>query len=322
MMKRLLPIPIVLTLIYSCSKKMTVDPPSFDVDVTTAVVKAGDDVVFNFSGYADYITFYSGEVGNDYDYIAKDRKFPTLSMDLSFESMVRPNGGGTAGYCQNNQFHFYVASDYDLTGNTKQDSINAIRNATWQEITDEFVICPLECKSTTPYYASGVKNVMNLFEPGKKYHFAFQYINKPNAANGTANIWRFTSFRLLSTVEYIGTTTVLDQSTAGWSPTYIGDNFPAGSYSNAASVITLRGLVNSTAEQELWCISRGIEMGDSTNLGKEFGLTVKSFAGTVTKDYVHKYTNPGEYTAVFVAANSNVDSRKEVIHKVKVTVEP
>lgn len=309
-------------LLLSCSKQLRVNEPSFDVQVNSKTAKVGDKVQFNLSGDPDIITFYSGEVGNEYEYRNKDRKFPTLSMDLSFESMVRPNGGGTAGYCQPNQFHLYVGYNFKLEGNTKQDTINAIRNTNWKDISDQFSWSPLECKSTTPYFPSGKVNVMSLFEPGKQLHFAFQYINRPNSTNGTANIWRFTSFKLTSTVEYVGVKTVLDQNTAGWSRYYIGNNWVNSNFSNAASVVTMRGLVNATNEEELWCVSRGIEGSDSTNLGKEFGVTVKSFAGFKTDTYSHTYSKPGTYTVTFVAANSNVDDRKEIVRQLVINVTP
>lgn len=313
---------ILLGLLISCGKELRVDEPVFDVAVINKTAKVGEKVEFNLSGDPDYITFYSGEVGNDYNYKDKERKFPTLSMNLSFESMVRPNGGGTAGYCQPDQFRLYVTYDFKLEGNTQEDTINAIKNTNWNDISDQFTWCPLECKSTTPYYPSGNMDVKSLFEPGKKLHFAFQYINRPNSTNGTANIWRFTSFKLSSTVEYIGVTTVLDQNTAGWSRYFIGDNWVNTNFSNAASVVTMRGLVNTTKEQELWCVSRGIEGSDSTNLGKEFGITVKSFAGFKTDTYAHVYSKPGTYTVTFVGTNSNVDDRKEVIRQIEMNIIP
>src|SRR5690606_14427243 len=51
---------------FSCSKELEVNEPDLAVSVEKQTVKLGDTVHFQFSGHADYITFYAGEDGSAY----------------------------------------------------------------------------------------------------------------------------------------------------------------------------------------------------------------------------------------------------------------
>ena len=55
----------------SCDKKLVVlDTPDFNVTTTTSTFKVGQEVLFNFTGNAHVISFYSGETLKDYDFKA------------------------------------------------------------------------------------------------------------------------------------------------------------------------------------------------------------------------------------------------------------
>ena len=57
-----------------CRKEFEkVEDVDFSVRTSAPVYKVGEPVVFRMSGKPDFITFYSGEVGNDYAYKDTDR---------------------------------------------------------------------------------------------------------------------------------------------------------------------------------------------------------------------------------------------------------
>jgi len=308
-------------LLFSCNKDIKVEEPDFEVEVASATARAGDSVIFTITGNPDIISFYSGELGNSYEYIDKDRVLPTESVNMSFQSQVRSQSGTSATYCQDHQFHVLVSTDLNLAGATMADSALSVQNATWKEITDSFVICPLECSSATPYYNSGIKDIKNLFVPGKPLRVAFKYINLPNPTNGRANIWRFSSFQMTAS-NALGSGTLTSQADAGWTPVYIGTGWNLSTAFGATStVVTLRGLTTNLVNQEMWCISKPIELTDA-NLGREYAIGIKAYADPPLKSYGHRFSKPGIYTVTFVATNTNVYDKKPVVRQIQMTIQP
>ncbi|WP_040679192.1 DUF5017 domain-containing protein [Niabella aurantiaca] len=312
---------IILGISVSCNKTMEVADVTFEVSANGTTAHVGDSIVFNFEGEPDIISFYSGEIGNSYDYKDQDRIVPTEAVEISFSSQVRSQSGASASYCQDNQFHIWVCSDLDFTGAaTMADSAAIVQSATWTEITDRFTLCPLECSSTTAYHASGTSDIKELFQEGKPLFIAFQYVNRPNVDNGRANIWRFSGFQMNAT-NAVGSGTLTNQTNGGWKPVLIGNTWLSNSFSATSSVVTLRGPTTNDIPAEMWCISDPVYLED-TNLGHEYGVGIKSYADPALKRYAHRFSAPGVYHVTFVAANSNVDDRKEVVRQLQITIEP
>ncbi|MFT4094230.1 MAG: DUF5017 domain-containing protein [Niabella sp.] len=310
---------IFIAILAGCHKAFEVTEPSFEVSTNTLTVKVGDSVIFYLEGNPDIITFYSGEIGNDYAYVDQDRILPTDSVLVSFQSQVRSQSGTSATYCQDSQFHVCVSKDLVFSGTTASDSAQSVQNATWEDISDRFTLCTLECSSTTAYASSGTANIVDLFETEVPLYFAFRYINKPNAEYGNANIWRFSSFTMASVTDSSGSATMTDQANAGWVPVFIGDGWDATRFTNTGSIITMRGYTTNTIDQELWCIANPVEITD-TNLGHEYGIGIKSVGDAPLTSYGHQFNEAGVYTVTFVAANSSVYGRKEVVRQLQITV--
>ena len=116
----------------SCRKEFEkVDDVDFDVHATSSVFKVGEPAVFEMSGNPDFITFYSGETGSDYAYKDTDRIIET-EMTLSFTTTT---SSGTVGHP--NPAVVPVAWSDDFSGEYTEE---AVRNATWHDITDEFTM--------------------------------------------------------------------------------------------------------------------------------------------------------------------------------------
>lgn len=311
----------ILLFFMSCQKE--VENVDFDIKAELNTVKTGEAVTFKLGGNPDVISFYSGEIGNDYEYVDKDRILSTNQLNMSFQTQVRPQGGSQS-FCQDGQLNVLVSNDLQFTGNTKADSIAGIKAATWTNINDKFTLCPLECLSTTNYALSGVSNIIDFFKPGKPLYIAFKYVNRPVSLRlGNATIWRFSSLQLNAATD-VATTTILTQANGGWTPVYIGDGWGLASYpeySNAASVVTMRGNISNQYEQELWCVSKAIYLTD-TNLGHEFGVGIKTYADPDLLEYKYVYNKPGKYTATFVAVNADGTDRKQSVRQVEIEVVP
>ena len=67
---------------------MLTSAPSFEVSTDKKVYAPGEEVVFLFKGDPQYISFYSGEIYNDYKY-RKGRIVQNEGLSMSFSSRVK-----------------------------------------------------------------------------------------------------------------------------------------------------------------------------------------------------------------------------------------
>lgn len=174
-------------LMASCSKELTVEnAPDLDITAESTTYKAGQEVVFKFTGDASLISLYTGQESSEYAY--KDGKIIDVAggAELSFTTAtVLPITGK-----QINQLAVMASTDF----NGLYDIAN-IRKATWTDITSRFVIN----STTAAYVASGVKDISDLTtDPAKPLYIAFKYTTRSQAANGLARQHLIQSFLLSS----------------------------------------------------------------------------------------------------------------------------
>lgn len=300
----------------ACDNTMeNVDKPSFNVSVDKTTFEVGENITFKFSGNPDIISFYSGESGNDYAYADKDRYMDAL-VEFSFQTQVRSQSGPN-NYCQEDQFHLYYSHDFKFEGANMDDSIQNVQAANWIEITDKFVMCPLECSSNTAYKFSETLDITDLFEENKPVYFAFRYINRPYSEFGNGNIWRFSGLKI-NAVTPAGVVSLMSQNTANWKPIFIGTGWDASRFTSTATVVTMRGPSTNEVDQELWAISEGALL--DTNMGQDLSVAIKSASEIPLAEYEHIYTEAGTYTVTFVARNSNIYDSKEVVRQLEITI--
>ncbi|WP_119080844.1 DUF5017 domain-containing protein [Chitinophaga alhagiae] len=286
----------------ACQKE-NVDDPVFDVTAESLTVKAGEAVKFAFTGDPGLISFYSGEVGNDYAF--KDgRVVEAGEVFMSFNTNTQY---GT----QANQFSVWASTDFNAKYN-----IGDVKAATWVDITDRFTIA-----NSTTYTNSGSVSLNDIVVDGQPIFIAFKYVmNQPVATLGVGKTWRVQNFSLKSNTS-IGTQVLADHVSAGWLLVYEGPKEETRS-SITASTITMRANAqNTTAYTEDWCISQAVQAG-SVDMGPDRSIAVKGYANSRLEEYTHTYAQPGTYKATFLAANSNIHDNKQVLKQLDITVVP
>ena len=144
---------IGISLLAAACEKGSVSSPDFKVTVASTTVKAGTPVVFSISGNTDLISFYSGELGNDYAYKTTDRITPT-TMFITF-STENPNG--TPGHGNPSRVPFCYS--FDFNGADKAYTVEDVTSATWTDFTDRFKM-PTDINQTV---ASGEVSINELF---------------------------------------------------------------------------------------------------------------------------------------------------------------
>ncbi|NGF55950.1 DUF5017 domain-containing protein [Parapedobacter sp. SGR-10] len=297
---------VLIVVSMSCKRELELTSFDFEVEVEQATHYAGDPVTFHFTGNPEIISFYSGEVGNDYDSIGG--RVVSANLLLSFESRIFD---GT----QDNKPSVIVSTDF--SGNYTLEDVEA---AEWINITERFVLPPIT-GDVDGYYQSGSVDISDLNTGADPLFIAFRYEHRPFELFGRRNTWRIRQFRVERETD-LGITEIVNSSNVNWSVVQKGpwDN---NRITPGATIVFNGNLTNPEVYLTGWVISAPLHIDPFLmDLGPDRAVPIKSIADADRPSYTHTYTEPGTYTATFVAANQSLDERKEIIRQVEVVVLP
>lgn len=310
-------ISIALFMLASCNKEIKLElnggsPENFSVKLNANnTYKVGQDVVFDMSGKANIISFYSGELYRDYSF--KDGRILEMSNPtVAFTTAVT---GGT----QANQLSILASTDFNgVYNDTLKAPLTDIHAATWTDITSRFAL-----GTSATFLASGAKNISDLAVAGKPLYLAFKYTTKPQAVDGAARTWMVQAFTLTGTAP-VGTLTLADMTNAGFR---IVDGSPATAPTKSTVIPTRVTLLGNTFAPdndpltESWAVSRALNVGKIDN-GPDYPIAIKGIANPTMITYVYKYNKAGTYKVTFVARNANAQESKEVVRQFDITIVP
>jgi len=350
-------------LMASCSKEIVskLETPTFDVTTDAATFKAGQPVIFHFTGTAHTVSFYSGETLTDYDF-KQGRIVDVTGAGATMEFTSSLQVG-----IQTNQLTILASTDF----NGDYSSVDKLKSATWTDITSRFIL-----GINATFKATGAIDISDLIVAGKPLYIAYKYVTQPQEINGLARQWFLQTFALKSKATLPNTAsatpitlTITDQIHAGFR---IVDNSPTTNpavSSVTATRITLWGpeyryaglakydptlpkwnkedpmynrsspLYNPTAvwtpfvpfvpgaadndpASETWAVSAPINL-TSVNLGPMYPTAIKSgIAASTLISYPYTYAIPGTYKAVFVGFNASMEQTKSVVKELTITIVP
>lgn len=304
-----------LLLLASCKKDIKLDvnrgTPDFNVALAPGnTFKVNEDVNFDFTGKADIISVYTGELYREYAY--KDgRTIDITNPTMSFTSAVT---GGT----QTNQLTVLVSTDFNgIYNDTLQPPLKDIKAATWTDITSRFAY-----GTTATFLASGAKSLSDLVVAGKPLYIAFKYITQPQAVNGAARTWMIQTFSLTGT-STVGNLAMGDMTNSGFR--IVEGSTSATTLSAVIPTrVTLQGNTftpTNDPQTETWAVSKAFNSGVIDN-GPDFPIAIKGVANPTVTRYTYKYTKAGTYKVYFVAINANSDEQKQVVRSMDITIVP
>lgn len=293
---------LISVFLFSC-EKYQIDDPALEVTADKTTVKVGESVTFKFEGSPQMLSFYSGELLKDYNYVTNSRALKNCY--LSFSSAT------VAAIRQLNQLSVLVSADFD-----GKYAIDNIKAATWVDITRRFTLA-----TSTTVTPSTEVDIMDLAVTGKPLYLAFRYITRPQTEFLAANDWNITAVLLKSKFDD-AEVTLMDYGS--------GSNFSVFSYGNKqagrslVNTTTIQFKGNATAEikeeyTEDWGISRAIYINPN-DLGKDKATALKLFREAKKESYTYTYSKAGTYTATFVAETNNVYGNKKVVKQIEITV--
>jgi hypothetical protein len=298
----------LLSLCFACAKEYEIKEPTLKITLEKSNYKVGDTVIFNFEGESDFISFYSGETGSQYKFHNQERIYKSNSV-LTFKSAKY---SGTNSDC--------CALKYSTDFNGTYDRAS-VRNATWKDISSRFFIPDIGTGAT--FFESGESDISELFPlDNKPIYFAWFY---KTAANSSRTLFQVTDFKLQNVVAENPVLSSVKYSFVDFKyKVVLGEGFDgATTVPNVnANRIYLTGILLNDTFKEAWAISAPIYNSKEVNLGLDKSLPIKIVSDAVSSSYRYIYTARGEYTVTFVAANSSVYGRKEVIKELNITIEP
>jgi hypothetical protein len=276
----------------ACKQEVEVETPDFKVEFEDRTYKVGEPVKFKFSGEPGLITFYSGQLLNEYAY--KDGRIVpagTITMGMSINKLYNgPNG------------EISILASTDFNGKYNIDDIKA---ATWEPISNRFTF------PTTfgAYFPAGNPNISDLMVDGKPLYVVIRYIELPTTVS-VRNNWLFQQLKI-STTTVLGSETLLDQT--GFQIITTANKNAGRSTIAASGTVTLRG--NNTGTRVLtedWCISGPITSAP-IDKGPDRPIVVKNNSDPVMSEFSYEYTTPGTFKVYFKGINANLYGAEEVL---------
>ncbi len=305
---------LAATAFASCDNN-SIEELNFSVSVENGAttVKAGEPVTFLFSGDPDYLIFYSGEFGKKY---ANRNRYQAEVQDLKLGYNL------TLQYARKNYRNgLRVLVSEDFNGSYDEESINA---ATWTNLDGQLKV-PVITSTDEDYQNGSVENVtvdISAYKD-KPFYLALEYNMAPLTSEEIANSWRHPDVTFSPKLSYTLDGKTVEKTSPkndfGFGFLVIEGNktdpkYPLTTNSDDSNVkIQGRNGINGT---HVWAVSSAI---NASKVSADEGESIKSLSAALTS-YTHTYTEPGEYTATFIARNANAWNMAEAIREITITV--
>lgn len=309
----------------------------FDVNTDNLTVKAGEPVDFVFSGAADRIVFYSGELGHDYVYAEKGRP---AEVYLNFFSLYY---NGVQRDCVSVKYSYDFKLEYDGSDLVSDES--AIKAATWFDVSDEFTLPPYitnvdpEAQPITDPYDSGTVDISNWFADGhESLTFAFfyhvdkydaSYVDEKTGTQGNGRTW-FQLYTLLAQGRFDdgSSATLVEMKKGDHNQVEIihGDSYadePETQHcmknvsSGGTTVIRMQATFRAPDDRDAYIVTKPIVRPYND---PDEGVSVKNTGEIQPEGYSYVFVEPGTYKAVFVGEITTLYGQEKVTKEFEITV--
>ncbi|MBP1675087.1 MAG: hypothetical protein H6Q24_1225 [Bacteroidetes bacterium] len=347
---------LCMLILASCSKEIEVgDTPDFDVTTESTTYKAGQEIKFTFTGdNVHNIWFYSGETLKNFDYREGRAIFVgDTGAIMSFQSSVQV---GT----QTNQLSVLYSTDFNgdysslasIKAATWTDitSLVALGTSATFKASGNLDITNMMVPGEPIYFA--FKYLTKPQETNglvRTWYIQVFAIASKAKLDGTINLpltdQASAGFRILdenpvnapalSTITTTRITMIGNRYKVATDPLFDPNNpiyDPLNPIYDPKSPQYQPTAVRPTfvpfdpaspwndPQSEHWAVSNAIRT-DSVNLGPDWSTPLKGATTTsLVTEYRYKYSKPGTYKAVFIAANNSIDEVKKVIRELTLTI--
>jgi len=310
-MKRFISLSLVITMVfnYGCKKDVpgNIDEgASFDAVLPVAVVDSGDSVLFDLSGNPDVISFYSGELGHNYDF--RDRtELSGGRLNVKFQLRVQNVLPDSIDVMLSNDF----TGIYDSTH---------VANAHWKNM-NSFFVFPDSTAALSTFYPSGIDNatfadITDSIIPGVPCYFAFRYKNM--VPSGIIwSVGKLGMYNVFTSGEANAAVIDSNQITSGsFAAVALGDS--VARWSTSSTYLKMFNSSLAPVDGEQWYISRPLNPSAVT---PDVPVAIKNITQNPLTSYRYAYSKPGTYKAVFVAKYVRLNYEKTIVKEFTVVVQ-
>lgn len=306
-MKRIIYILLMCYTFVACDKRENL-PVSLSIDTEKPSYKVGDTVRFKINGNPDQLVFWSGEENHRYQYRDRTRAQSDV-IQLSFATNRRYGSDvqqpGSLRLLATQHFN----GVYDPASITPSD---------WVDITEAFNLSPLQSNDVT-YAPSGTVNILSLQQAGltvdvqKPIYFAFKYTG---TTGSTQPRWWINAFNINTIAGDGQVLTVSGIKEAGWKFVKVLPTSPITWIFGTDNILKYAGGAAAVGSNQVWAITVGLDL---TAVNPDRGVALKNMA-TRMDSHTHIYSQPGTYTATFVASNANIYGEDSTVKEITVNV--
>lgn len=297
---KVLSLAIIALLAFSACQKMAVDAPAFDATVQKATVKVGDTVRFALAGNPDFITFYSGEPGFNYEF--RNRTSEAGTPQLTFTSFQQNTG-------QTGTLRLLASTDF----NGKADAAG-VTAAAWTDITSRATL-----STGSDNTASGTVNLSDFLAADKPLYLAFRYTGYFHATLKQPT-WTVRTFNVNNVLADGSASPVTVAGETGWLAVDVKNPSVVWSVPTSGQVsINGTGTASVNTDNEDWVISKPLDL---KKVVPNVGISIKTLNASRLTAYTYIFRKPGTFRATFRAFNNNIEAQKEVVKTVELTVTP
>lgn len=301
----------LLTLVFqSCEDQHEVSAPNFNVTPITMSAITGEPVEFSVENAPNFLMFYSGEFGHEYQY--RDRTRAEGTVYMSFNNAQKWGLGVNA----TGTLSILASTDYDGTGTTE-----AIGLATWTDISDRFNISE---DYTFDWTFSGDADITDL-DNGEIIYFAIRrYAEEHHGTGNRQPEWRISEFNIRNDINdsgnFLEVISAATTGSSGFTGTSVDGevvdwNGHQWYWDTGFNVWRIRS-ENPRHRNDDYLITDGVNL--SAVLPDE-GVVLKTYS-TPLESFEYTYSQPGTYTVTMVGNNTTVYGSEEKIQEFEITV--
>lgn len=304
-----------------------VDSLSFNVRTEGGVttVKTDEEIHFLIDGNADYITFYSGEDGNNYDNKSRtEAEIASLTLSCNIKQQYND-----LSYWNKEIIHAYISTDFSGVYTPEE-----LSKATWAPISgNEYGHLPMPmATAASAAETSGTVDLSLFTNINKKFYVAFQYnaegrdaIPEANGNNKYTNRPRvdITNLKMQKTTAD-GQVIDITDAIKEWAfrPIYQQSSTMTNYQVSDNSLLfqPQKATLNAEGEEPnevVWMVSQNI---NPRSVEPDRGTAIQSIEARLNK-YSYSYRKAGTYTATFVAKNANMWESKATVRKLTIVVQ-
>lgn len=297
----------------SCDHDEIYEPLDFAVRLApTNTYRVGEPVVFNFEGNADYITFWSGDVGHEYRY--RDRttmpksEFETCQLTFSLSRRSGSNTGDVQVYASD-RFEG-LAGDNAATDKATIEAIEAGNFADWTrlEVNEE---------SKSGQWGTTTCNLLDVDGNGTALTDNFTLLIRwhPKDVTAQRNYYINTSLEVkfknrestslsYTDLQFVNFNMANEMAGKEYDTYSTGSKIGYLQYGQNAGNIILNAIESGTMCPYLidtWIFSTPMSLNLTS---PDTGQSIKGVTDDV-KSYSYTYDKPGTYTATFLVGTGN-----------------